>query len=47
MVAAHKTQHKLDKIAKEQKWPNHYGDLNPLPSLDWSSKNDDDILIFI
>lgn len=33
MEAARKTQHKQDKLAKETKWPNYYGDLNPLPPL--------------
>lgn len=28
-----KTQHKVDKIAKEQKWSNYYGDKNPLPEV--------------
>jgi hypothetical protein len=26
MVAMHKTQHKQDKVEKNNKWPNYYGD---------------------
>lgn len=33
MVKEHKEQHKVDKVAKDQRWPNLYGDLNPLPDV--------------
>jgi hypothetical protein len=33
MVKELKDQHKVDKVAKDQKWPNHYCDLNPLPDV--------------
>ncbi len=33
MVAMHKTQHKKDKIEKEAKWTNQYGELVPLPEV--------------
>ena len=33
MVKELKEQHKVDKVAKDQKWPNHYGDLNALPDV--------------
>lgn len=29
----HKTQHKQDKVFKEKKWENHYGELNALPDI--------------
>lgn len=28
-----KTQHKVDKIAKDEKWKNFYGEKDPLPEL--------------
>lgn len=38
MEAMRKTQHKQDKIAKTNMWPNYYGDQNPLPELnEWLS----------
>lgn len=33
MMLMHKTQHKVDKIAKDDKWSNYYGDKDPLPEL--------------
>ena len=33
MVAQHKMQHKVDKVGKEEKWMNHYGEQVPLPEL--------------
>ena len=33
MVAMHKTQHKQDKIQKEVKWTNHYGEKEALPEV--------------
>ena len=33
MVAMHKTQHKVDKVQKEVKWTNHYGETIPLPEI--------------
>ena len=33
MVGMHKTQHKQDKVEKNNMWPNYYGDQNPLPPL--------------
>jgi hypothetical protein len=33
MVKEMKDQHKVDKVAKDQKWPNHYGDQNALPDV--------------
>lgn len=33
MMAEHKQQHKSDKIQKENKWTNHYGEQIPLPDL--------------
>lgn len=34
-IAEHKAQAKVDKIAKEQKWSNYYGDKDPLPQVQW------------
>jgi len=38
MVGANRDQALLDKTAKDARWPNMYGDLNPLPEVkkDWS-----------
>jgi len=33
MTEAHRDQHLLDKTAKDERWPNMYGDLNPLPDV--------------
>jgi hypothetical protein len=33
MVEMHKTQHKSDKVEKEVKWTNYYGEQVPLPQL--------------
>jgi hypothetical protein len=33
MMAAHRDQHLADKTAKDARWPNMYGDLNPLPDV--------------
>lgn len=33
MMAAHRDQHLADKQAKDARWPNMYGDLNPLPDV--------------
>ena len=29
----HRDQHLVDKDAKDARWPNMYGDLNPLPEV--------------
>ena len=29
----HRDQHLVDKAAKDARWPNMYGDLNPLPDV--------------
>jgi hypothetical protein len=34
MVQAHKSQALVDKVEKEQRWSNYYGDKNPLPEVD-------------
>lgn len=31
MAEAHRDAHLLEKEAKDARWPNMYGDLNPLP----------------
>ena len=33
MSAMHRDQHLVDKVAKEERWPNMYGDLNPIPDV--------------
>ena len=33
MVKEHSDQAKLDKTAKDERWPNMYGDLNPQPTV--------------
>lgn len=33
MIDAHRDQHLVDKEAKDARWPNMYGDLNPLPEV--------------
>lgn len=33
MQEAHRDQHLVDKTAKDERWPNMYGDLNPLPDV--------------
>ena len=33
MMEAHRDQHLVDKVAKDDRWPNMYGDLNPLPPV--------------
>lgn len=33
IMAMHKNQHKQDKVVKEQKWRNFYGEKDPLPEL--------------
>lgn len=35
MVAMHKTQHKKDKVEKDNKWTNYYGEQVPLPDANW------------
>jgi len=33
LMEAHRDQHLSDKVAKDERWPNMYGDLNPLPNV--------------
>ena len=33
MIKDHSDQAQLDKIAKDERWPNMYGDLNPQPDV--------------
>ena len=33
MAEAHRDQHLSDKTAKDARWPNMYGDLDPLPEV--------------
>ena len=33
MIKEHSDQAKLDKTAKDERWPNMYGDLNPQPTV--------------
>jgi hypothetical protein len=33
MAAQHRDQHLVDKEAKDARWPNMYGDLNPIPDV--------------
>ena len=33
MQGALSDQHKVDKVAKDERWPNMYGDLDPLPEV--------------
>lgn len=33
MAAQHRDQHLVDKDAKDARWPNMYGDLNPIPDV--------------
>lgn len=33
MMMEHKQQHKSDKVQKEVKWTNHYGEQIPLPDV--------------
>jgi hypothetical protein len=33
MVADLKNQHKQDKVSKDERWHNHYGEKDPLPAL--------------
>lgn len=32
-MADHRDQHIVDKQAKDERWPNMYGDQNPLPEI--------------
>ena len=34
MAQAHRTQHKADKVEKDDRWVNFYGEKNPLPDPD-------------
>ena len=34
MNGAHRDQHITDKAAKDARWPNMYGDLNPQPTVE-------------
>jgi hypothetical protein len=34
MVQAHKTQALKDKVEKDIRWSNYYGEKNPLPEVD-------------
>ena len=29
LIEEHRDQHLVDKVAKDERWPNMYGDLNP------------------
>lgn len=33
MMAEHRDQHLMDREAKDARWPNMYGDLDPLPEV--------------
>ena len=33
LMEEHRDQHLVDKAAKDARWPNMYGDLNPLPDV--------------
>ena len=33
MTKEHSDQAQLDKVAKDERWPNMYGDLNPQPEV--------------
>ena len=33
MQGLHSDTHKVDRVAKDERWPNMYGDLNPLPDV--------------
>jgi len=33
LTEQHRDQHLVDKAAKDARWPNMYGDLNPLPDV--------------
>lgn len=33
MIKEHSDQALIDKVAKDERWPNMYGDLNPLPDV--------------
>lgn len=35
MNLMHRDQHLADKVQKEIKWQNQYGEQNPLPHVDW------------
>lgn len=34
MAEAHRDAHLVEKEAKDARWPNMYGDLNPLPDVE-------------
>jgi hypothetical protein len=33
MAAMHRDAHLVEKVAKDARWPNMYGDLNPQPDV--------------
>lgn len=33
MAGSHRDQHLVDKVAKDERWPNMYGDLNSIPDV--------------